>query len=178
MMLCLSFFFHWIYVYEYFACIYVYATPVYLVPTEDRRGCQNPWNWNYRQLWATVWGLGIDPEFSGRASSALTHWATSPAPREAASCSGCWLMQRFIASKTADSKWPSGAQPPERILIPTPSRLRRHYWYRNGKAKNQRGSLLSPDMKGLLHLSLWLPARLHKTGLTKTPSWVKRAMDS
>lgn len=113
-----------------------------------------------------------------KTTSSLTHWATSPAPREAASCSGCWLMQRFIASKTADSKWPSGAQPPERILIPTPSRLRRHYWYRNGKAKNQRGSLLSPDMKGLLHLSLWLPARLHKTGLTKTPSWVKRAMDS
>ena len=45
---------------------------------EVRRGHQIPWNWNYRWLWATMWVLGIKPGGSGRAASALNHWANFP----------------------------------------------------------------------------------------------------
>ena len=43
-------------------------------------GCQIPWNWNYRQLWAATWVLGIEPRSFGRAATALNCWAVSPAP--------------------------------------------------------------------------------------------------
>jgi len=39
------------------------------------------WNWSYRQLWATMQVLGIEPGSSGRPASALNHWAISPTPR-------------------------------------------------------------------------------------------------
>lgn len=38
------------YVYEYFAFIYVHVPYAYLVPTEIRRECLNPWNWGYEWL--------------------------------------------------------------------------------------------------------------------------------
>ena len=34
-------------------------------------GCQIPWNWSYRQLWAAMWMLGIEPGSSDRAVFAL-----------------------------------------------------------------------------------------------------------
>jgi hypothetical protein len=34
---------------------------------------------HYRRLWATMWLLGIELQISGRAVSALNHWAISPA---------------------------------------------------------------------------------------------------
>ena len=40
--------------------------------------CQVSWNWSYRQLWAAMWVLGMEPGPSGRAASALNHWAISP----------------------------------------------------------------------------------------------------
>lgn len=40
----------------------------------DQRGCWILWDWCYRQLWST-WVLGIKLEFSGKAASAVTHWA-------------------------------------------------------------------------------------------------------
>ena len=43
-------------------------------------GCQLPWSWSYRQLWTTMWLLGIELRTSGRAASALNRWAISPAP--------------------------------------------------------------------------------------------------
>lgn len=36
-------------------------------------GCQSAWNWSYRWFWGTVWVLGIEPEFSARATSALNN---------------------------------------------------------------------------------------------------------
>lgn len=39
--------------------------------------CQVPWNWSCRQFWAAIWVMGIEPGSSGRAASALNHWATS-----------------------------------------------------------------------------------------------------
>jgi hypothetical protein len=39
-----------------------------------------PWDWNYVQLWAALWVLGIKPWSSGRIASALSLWAISPAP--------------------------------------------------------------------------------------------------
>jgi len=40
--------------------------------------CQIPWDWSYRQLWAAMWLLGIEPGSSGGA--ALNHWAISSIP--------------------------------------------------------------------------------------------------
>lgn len=34
-----------------------------------------PWNWSYRWLWAAVWVLGTEPEYTGRTASALNSWA-------------------------------------------------------------------------------------------------------
>ena len=35
------------------------------------------WDWNYRQLWATKWVLGIEPRSCGKADSALYPWVIS-----------------------------------------------------------------------------------------------------
>lgn len=42
-------------------------------------GCQNPCKRIYKQLWAIMWLLEIDPRSSGRAVSDLNHWVFSPA---------------------------------------------------------------------------------------------------
>jgi hypothetical protein len=42
-------------------------------------GCQVPCNWSERQLWATMWVLGIEPWSSRRAVSTLNQWTISPA---------------------------------------------------------------------------------------------------
>lgn len=47
--------------YKCFACMYVCLPFVYLVPVEFRRGNNNLWNMSYRQLWATIKVLGIEP---------------------------------------------------------------------------------------------------------------------
>jgi len=33
-------------------------------------GCQMPWNWSYRWLWATLWVPGAEPQSSGRVACA------------------------------------------------------------------------------------------------------------
>lgn len=43
---------------EYYVYIYVYASYVCLVPTEDGWECEIPWNWHYRWLQTTMWALG------------------------------------------------------------------------------------------------------------------------
>ena len=45
---------------------------IHALSAETKRGHCMPWNWNYRQLWASMRMLGIEPRFSGRAASALT----------------------------------------------------------------------------------------------------------
>lgn len=37
-------------------------------------------NWSYRQMWAAMWVLGIEPRSSEGAANALNHWDISPAP--------------------------------------------------------------------------------------------------
>ena len=56
----LKFYVHWC-----FVCMYVWV-------------CCFLWNWSYRQLWATMWVLRIEPRSSGRVATALNHWAISP----------------------------------------------------------------------------------------------------
>jgi len=43
-------------------------------------GCQNPWDWSYRQLGAALWVLGIEPWSSGRTTSAPNHQTISLSP--------------------------------------------------------------------------------------------------
>jgi hypothetical protein len=56
------------YGYGCFARKYVCAPCVSLVPREARREHWIPWNWSYRQLWATMWVLGVEPGSFGRAT--------------------------------------------------------------------------------------------------------------
>ena len=62
-----------------FVCMCVCVLCPCLVPLKVRRGCQIPWNWSYRQLWAASWVLGSEPRSSARAASALLCWAIYPA---------------------------------------------------------------------------------------------------
>jgi len=41
---------------------------------------------HYRRLWAAIWLVRIELRTSGRAVSALTHWAISPAPKNVLNC--------------------------------------------------------------------------------------------
>lgn len=50
------------------ACMYEDSMHAGLL--KSRRGCQIPWNWNYRQLWAAMRVQGIKPSSSGRTASA------------------------------------------------------------------------------------------------------------
>lgn len=55
---------------------YVCCTPCACrVLLEVRTGSQIPWNWSYRQLWATMWVLELEP---GCSTSVLNSWAISP----------------------------------------------------------------------------------------------------
>lgn len=50
------------------------------VPSKDRKWHHIPWNWSYRQLWATKWVLGTEPRSSERAINVLKLWVISLAP--------------------------------------------------------------------------------------------------
>lgn len=74
------------------ACVPVHH--IHVVPKEARRGHQiHACNWTCRCLWASMWVLGIDPKFSGRAASVLNYWG-SPVP-----C--CFLTQH----RTTSPQW-------------------------------------------------------------------------
>ena len=47
-----------------FVCLCICVPVVCLVPTKIKRRNQIPWNWNYKQLWAVTWILGLEPKFS------------------------------------------------------------------------------------------------------------------
>lgn len=61
--------------------IWVFSIHVclYSLCLETRRTCWIPGNWCYRELWAAMWVLGIEPWSSGRAN-ARECWVISPAP--------------------------------------------------------------------------------------------------
>lgn len=61
--------FNFIYVYNCFACVHVCVPHGCLVLMESRRGHPIPWHWSYRQIWATMWILGLKPGSSRRAAS-------------------------------------------------------------------------------------------------------------
>jgi hypothetical protein len=65
------------YAYEYCACVYI-SIP-YTVSAEARKEHQISRNLSYRQLWAAMWVLGIEPRFSG---SPPNYWAISSGPRK------------------------------------------------------------------------------------------------
>jgi hypothetical protein len=67
-----------LYVCMSFAC--VHANHMYAVPTEARRGRQNPRNWSYRELWASMkcWGLNLG--LLEEHHVLLNHGTISPAP--------------------------------------------------------------------------------------------------
>lgn len=73
----LKFTFILVYMSGCFACMIVCAPCMCLMLKEARRGRQILWS--YRQVWATMWELGIKAWSSVRAS-ALKHWAIFPAP--------------------------------------------------------------------------------------------------
>lgn len=60
---------------------YVCAPCTCQVPAEHRWRCQIPWDWSYTLVWVAVWGLGLEPWFSGRASDS-NHWVIFPASQE------------------------------------------------------------------------------------------------
>ena len=64
-------------VYKYFVYFYVCVSHACHILAEARRRCQIPWDCSYRQLLVTISVLGIEPRFSGRATSALNCWAIS-----------------------------------------------------------------------------------------------------
>lgn len=61
------------------ACICVYHFPGCLVPSEAGYLSVGT-KWSYKQSWAAMWALGIEPESFGRTASDLNHHAISPAP--------------------------------------------------------------------------------------------------
>jgi hypothetical protein len=49
------------------------------VPSKASKG-YIPWNWSYRQLWATKWVFGIEPRSPERENSVLKLWVISLDP--------------------------------------------------------------------------------------------------
>jgi hypothetical protein len=67
---------------------------------------------HYRWLWATMWFLGFELRTFGRAVSALTHWAISPAPERVCS----WVsVSRTAFEWNAENNFPESALPSHRV---------------------------------------------------------------
>lgn len=58
----------------------IYVPCIFLVLSEVRGGHHIPYDWSYRQLWATMQMLRIKTGSSGREPRALARWAVSTAP--------------------------------------------------------------------------------------------------
>ena len=81
------------------------------------KGYRIPWNWSYRQLWAAMWMLGIEPWSSGRAASALSCWAISPARLH------LQIQQTWLLSKGLTSYRPFNNPPPQQHKVSEPPTL-------------------------------------------------------
>lgn len=55
-------------------CLHVCVSTIICAwfPQRPKKNMRFPYNWSYRQLWASVWVLGFESVFSARAASALT----------------------------------------------------------------------------------------------------------
>lgn len=63
-----------------FACMsYVYQ--MHARDSKGQRTVLGPWSWSFRQVWAIMWVLGTELQFSSRAASSHKLWAISPAPQ-------------------------------------------------------------------------------------------------
>lgn len=49
---------------------YISVHQIHAVFIDTRRGQRIPWNWAYREWWASMWMLRMEPKFSGRAACA------------------------------------------------------------------------------------------------------------
>jgi hypothetical protein len=58
---------------------------------------------HYRWLWATMWLLEIELRNSGRAVSALNHWAISPAPSQVLGLKVCATTLHFSMNRTMET---------------------------------------------------------------------------
>lgn len=56
------------------ACLSAYHM---LGASESQKGPLDSLDWSYRWLWATMWGMGLEPGSSGWAASVLNPWANS-----------------------------------------------------------------------------------------------------
>lgn len=66
--------------YEHFAFMYICLPCTLLMSNEVSRGCWVPKNWNYRQLWADMWMLGMEAKSSGKAAGLINQWAVIQTP--------------------------------------------------------------------------------------------------
>lgn len=66
--------------YEHFAFMYICLPCTLLMSNEVSRGCWVPKNWNYRQLWADMWMLGMEAKSSGKAAGLTNQWAVIQTP--------------------------------------------------------------------------------------------------
>lgn len=73
------------------------------VPVETRRWWI-PWSWSYRQVSHLRWVLRIKPTPSGRAESALSHGAVSPAPSPTLSFSSLFLTLTIDSEENNSKK--------------------------------------------------------------------------
>lgn len=70
------------------ACLSVHHMHTWYAQRPER--VSDPGNWNYIQLWATIWVLGIKYCSPGRAASAFNSWAISPGSVFKDRFSYCW----------------------------------------------------------------------------------------
>ena len=100
--------------YVCFACMYVCAPHVCLVPKEARR-FRSSGKGVYSQWWAIMEVLGTEPRTPGRAACALNCWAISPAPDVE-----CFPFSYLFIHFTSWSKGPLSSQfPPSSVPFPT-----------------------------------------------------------
>lgn len=67
----------------WFLCVLLAYVPIaYVGGRGGQRGYQLSWNRSYRQLWAPMCMLEIEPGSSARAKSIVNHWANPPHPGE------------------------------------------------------------------------------------------------
>jgi hypothetical protein len=88
--------------YGHFSWMHACVPHPFLVPKEYRRGYQMPWNWSYKQLWATMWMMEIEYWFSGRATSVLNNWVISLGTKKT---KPLWILH-FVWGGGHSWKWP------------------------------------------------------------------------
>ena len=147
-------------------CLYVcLCDPLMcLVPVEAKRRHLISWNWNYRQLWVTMWLLGIELRTSGRAVSALNCWAISLAP----ALISLWLLgferRTFGRAVSALNRWAISPASPYFFKC-------ENFWAEAGEMDHQLRTLVaSTEDLSSVH-SIHMIVHSHQSRETETFSW-------